>query len=119
MFDTSIMKTSLVTEAELLVHSLATALTAPSFAECLPCYLDRMLRTVPCDGTLRLARRYRDAIAPRATALERRMHDRGGYCDCEILWNVYVSKSEEVIPCSGTPRASTAACELWEGRRRR
>ena|GEM_PF-4505027 len=51
------MNTPLVTEAEQLVHSLATALTEPQPAECLPCYLDRTLRTAPCDGTLRLAKR--------------------------------------------------------------
>lgn len=119
MFDTSVMKTPLVTEAEQLVHSLATALTEPQPAECLPCYLDRMLRTAPCDGTLRLATRYRDAVAPRATALEKRMYDRGGYCDCEILWNVYNPKSEDVSPCPGVPRGSTSPCDLWERPRRR
>jgi len=113
------MNTTPVTEAEQLVHSLATALTEPQPSECLPCYLDRLLRTAPCDGSLRLAMRYRDAVAPRATTLERRMHDRGGCCDCEILWNVYNSKSEDVFPCTGVPRGSTAACDLWEGRRRR
>lgn len=113
------MNTPVVTEAEQLVHSLATAMTEPRPAECLPCYLDRVLRTAPCDGTLRLARRYRDALAPRATALERRMHDHGGCCDCEILWNVYASKSEDVYPCTGVPRGSTAPCNLWEAPRRR
>ncbi|MFD5215417.1 DUF2695 domain-containing protein [Microbacterium sp. NPDC058345] len=114
----SAMNTSLISEAEGIVRSLATALIAPQPAECLPCYLDRVLRTAPCDGTLRLARRYRDIKAPRATALERRMHDRGGCCDCEILWNVYTSRSDEVFPCRGVRRGSTAPCDLWERSRR-
>lgn len=107
------METSLIAEAEELVHSIATTLTEPQPAECLPCYLDRLLRTAPCDGTLRLTRRYRDAVAPRATALERRMHDQGACCDCEILWNVYTSKSDDVFPCQGVRRGSTAPCGLW------
>lgn len=112
------MDTSLITEAEDLVRGLAATLTSPLPAECLPCYLDRMLRTAPCDGTLRLAKRYRDAVAPRATALERRMQDRGGFCDCEILWNVYNAKSDEVIPCLGVRRGNTSPCDLWTARRR-
>jgi hypothetical protein len=118
MFDTRGMNTPLVNEAEQLVHALAAALTEPLPAECLACYLDRLLRSAPCDGTLRLAQRYRDALAPRATALERRMHDRGGCCDCEILWNVYNSKSDEVYPCRGVRRGSTEPCSLWERPRR-
>lgn len=118
MFDALGMETPLVTEAEQFVRSMAAALTEPQHAECLPCYLDRLLRTAPCAGTLRLAQRFRDAVAPRAIALERRMHDRGGCCDCEILWNVYTSKSDDVLPCSGVPRGSTAPCELWHVRRR-
>jgi hypothetical protein len=119
MFDTLGMRATPVTEAEELVRSLANTLTAPQSAECLPCYLDRVLRIAPCDGTLRLAKRYRDAVAPQATALERRMHDSGGYCDCEILWNVYPSKSDDVHPCRGVRKGSTSPCELWGRPRRR
>lgn len=118
MFETGRMETPLVTEAEQLVQALAAAITEPRDGECLACYLDRLLRTAPCDGTHRLARRYRDAMAPRATALERRMSDRGGHCDCEILWNVYDSKSDEVSPCLLVRRGSTTPCGLWERHRR-
>ncbi|WP_425464517.1 DUF2695 domain-containing protein [Nocardioides eburneiflavus] len=37
-----------------------------------------------CCTTLRFATRYRDLRAPRAVGLERRLGDRGGFCDCEI-----------------------------------
>lgn len=112
------MNTPHVDEAEQFVRSLAATLTEPLTGECLACYLDRLLRSAPCDGTLRLAQRYRDALAPRATALERRMHDRGGCCDCEILWNVYNAKSDEVHPCRRVRRGSTEPCSLWERPRR-
>ncbi|MEW1962393.1 DUF2695 domain-containing protein [Microbacterium sp. NPDC077644] len=107
------MNTTPATEAEQIVRSLARTLTAPQPTECLPCYLDRVLRVARCDGTLRLAKRYRDTVAPRATALERRMHQSGGCCDCEILMNVYESKSDDVHPCQGTRKGSTSPCGLW------
>jgi hypothetical protein len=63
--------------------------SAPHGAECLPCYLARLLDRHGCDGTLRWSMRWRDARAPRATKLDRRLGDRGGFCDCEVLLNVY------------------------------
>ena len=105
-------------EAEEHVHALAEKLTAPRDRECLPCYLDRVLRDARCDETLRFAKRYRDAVAPRATGLERRMEDGGGFCDCEILMNVYLPWSETVEPCKGARRGSTQACTLWHRQRR-
>jgi hypothetical protein len=107
------MENSLTLEAEKIVRTLATTLTAPLDAECLPCYLDRVLRDVPCDNTLRLTQRYRDAVAPRATGLERRMREGGGYCDCEVLWNVYWAFSDTVEPCQGVRHGSTKPCGLW------
>lgn len=112
------MKPTLISEAERIVHDLATELTEPHPGECLACYLDRVLRPAPCNGTLRHAQRYRDAMAPRAVALERRMHERGGCCDCEILWNVYKPKSDEVAACLHVRRGSTAPCGLWDRIRR-
>lgn len=112
------MTTTAIEKAESLVHALAAELTVPQCGECLPCYLDRMLRDARCDGTLRFARRYRDEAAPRATGLERRMCDGGGFCDCEILWNVYTPWAEEVEPCQGVRRGSTQPCTLWHRRRR-
>lgn len=107
------METAIDAQAEEFVRDLAAAMVAPQPGECLPCYLDRVLRDVPCDTTLRLARAYRDAVAPRAVALERRLGDGGGFCDCEVLWNVYWSKSDDVKPCRGVRRGSTKPCDLW------
>lgn len=115
---TALMQQKIIDEAEELVRQWADALTAPRPSECLPCYLDRVLREGRCDNTLRWSRAYRDAVAPRATALERRLSQRGGYCDCEVLLNVYWSKSDDVIPCRGARSGSTQPCGLWVQHRR-
>ncbi|WP_454293910.1 DUF2695 domain-containing protein [Salana multivorans] len=81
------MTIDLETEAHL--RALSTTLTEPGHTECLLCYVERMLREFGCDTTLRYARRFRDLRAPRATALERRLARKGGFCDCEIFWNGY------------------------------
>ncbi|WP_347754265.1 DUF2695 domain-containing protein [Agrococcus sp. ProA11] len=74
-------------EAEAFVRSLIDDWLAPHPHECLACYLDRAVATFGCSGDLRLAQRYRDRLAPRATALERRLEAGGGFCDCEVLMN--------------------------------
>ncbi|MFT3799555.1 DUF2695 domain-containing protein [Microbacterium sp.] len=107
------MNISIVAEAESIIRNLVGELTAPRPRECLPCYLDRVLCDARCDHTLRLTGLYRDAVAPKATALEERMQSRGGFCDCEVLMNVYESKSDHVYPCLGVRRGSTQPCGLW------
>lgn len=107
------MEPSIDTEAERLVRAASDSLTAPLPGECLPCYLDRVIRDVRCDGSLRLASHYRDLMAPRATALERRLHENGACCDCEVLMNIYLSKAETVWPCETVRRGSTQPCGLW------
>ena len=67
--------------------SVARSLTRPHARECLVCYVLRMLNEFGCDTTLRFARGYRDLRAPRATALETRLGNMGGFCDCEIFLN--------------------------------
>jgi hypothetical protein len=108
------MTDSIDLEAERLIREYAGRLATIQPRECLACYLDRVLRDTGCDGSLRLARAYRDAVAPRATALERRLGDHGGFCDCEVLMNVYWARSDRVVPCLGVRRGSTQPCELWE-----
>jgi hypothetical protein len=65
----------------------AAVAAEPTSEECLLCFVTRMLDTAGCDNTLRWAMRWRDARAPRATGLARRLERQGGYCDCEILMN--------------------------------
>ena len=78
------------TAIERELHTVAEALTTPLPRECLLCFVWRMLEDFGCNATLRWARHWRDARAPRATALEHRLGQRGGFCDCEIFLNGWV-----------------------------
>ena len=55
-------------ELEQHLSDLSTALTAPGSAECVLCYVERVLAAFGCDGTLRWARRWRDLRLPRRPA---------------------------------------------------
>lgn len=129
-------------EAEAFVRELQELWLAPRERECLVCYLDRTLRHVGCANDLRLAGRYRDLVAPRAFALERRLADSGGFCDCEVMmnayepsWRLWTPAWEEELPdggaivheadypkemprCAGVRRGSTRGCTNWQVRRR-
>jgi hypothetical protein len=77
------------TTAETVVGTCNEALTAPRDRECLTCYLHRMLAEFGCNHELRWAMHWRDRNAPKAQALRRRLMDHGGFCDCEVLYNVF------------------------------
>ncbi|MBA2324802.1 MAG: DUF2695 domain-containing protein [Pseudonocardiales bacterium] len=92
------METDAATQAERLVYDLSQTLTAPADRECLPCYLARML-----------------------TALTERLRNRGGFCDCEVLLNVYPAwlpdDGQTPAPCQGVlRRGSTKPCRPGRGR---
>src|SRR3990170_8710034 len=93
-----------------------------------------------CTG-LHWAARYRDLRAPRATALEQRLGQKGGFCDREIflhgyepapeLWtperevdedghtyHVEAVPPDQLPPCRGVRAGSTQGCTLWVRRRR-
>jgi hypothetical protein len=124
----------LVTNTENELRVLSSALTDPHEGECLLCYVYRMLEH-GCTG-LRWALHYRDLRAPRATALEDRLGQKGGYCDCEIFMNAYEpahelwtpgreydegritywidpEPPEQLPPCRGVRAGSTKGCTLW------
>lgn len=130
---------SLVTDTESELRALSSALTDPHEGECLLCYVHRML-PLGCTG-LRWATRYRDLRASRATALERRLGEKGGFCDCEILLNAFEPAPElwtpdhevdadgetrhvesdwpeQMPPCRGVRAGSTQGCTLWVRQRR-
>lgn len=113
-------------EGELI--ELSQLLTTPKEGECLFCYVHRMLTSHGCNCKLRWAARWRDLRAPRATALERRLGSRGGYCDCEIFMNGWTASAaittwdpetdDEIWPdpmpsCPGVRPRSTQSCSLW------
>jgi hypothetical protein len=124
--------TTIDQEAEALLRAASSLLTDPREGECLLCFVARMLDDFGCDTTLRWSLRFRDARAPRATALAARLGDVGGFCDCEIFLNGYrvaealgdVDESGDRIglaappDCAGARRGSTRPCGAWERRRR-
>ena len=111
--------------AESLVGELSEALTAPGDRECLTCYLTRMVSEFGCDNHLRWAEHWRDRNAPRASALADRLAGHGGFCDCEVLMNVYphlLAEDEDApaLPCLGVSRrGSTKPCRPVPPRRPR
>lgn len=99
----------------------------PPRYECLACYLNRMLEH-GCIG-LKWCTTYRDMRAPRATAMERRFPELGGYCDCEVMANIFRAndalwprstdgKVNEtyVPPCHKVRLGTIKPCELWNMR---
>ena len=92
-----------------------TQFAEPGERECLRCYLTRVIARFGCDGTYRWTENWRDQRAPGAKALARRLARQGGYCDCEVVLNVYPDYPDvsEPIPCAGVPLAgSTMPCDL-------
>lgn len=135
-------ESSIDTDVETWLRDVAADLTEPRPHECLLCFVRRMLEEFGCRTTLRFAVRYRDLRAPRAVGLERRLGDKGGFCDCEIFmngwsaarhlwtpevaverdgWTEVLEESEppaSMPDCTGVRRGSTQPCTLWEPRRR-
>jgi Protein of unknown function (DUF2695) len=94
---------------------LSRTLTEPGNRKCLRCYILLMLDQFGCDNTLRRAEHWRDLRAPRAIALARSLSRRGGFCDCEVILNVYRNHpaSEQLPPYAGVSRrGSTRPCAL-------
>ncbi len=112
------------------LRTVADALTTPLPVECVLCYVWRMLDAFGCNATLRWVRQWRDARAPRATALERRLGRQGGFCDCEVFLNAWVpagspAGSDWTTPavpavglCAGVRRGSAQPCRRWTARPR-
>lgn len=127
-------------DAEQFVREVADRLVRPNEGECLACYENRLLGEFGCDHTLRFARTFRDQRVPRATRLERRLRDGGGFCDCAVMRNVFVPEGRlwsssrwdthadgydyfvqarppsTMPPCEKVRRGSTKPCTLWEHR---
>lgn len=125
-----------VGEAEALVRSFAAELTAVRPGECLVCYLARQMAVSGC-GKWSHVLRYRDAVAPRATAVIERLQQAGACCcACELFLNGYqlhprfwtpereieqdgftvlidAEEPDEVPPCGGVRRGSTQPCKNW------
>lgn len=127
----TLSETRAVEEAEAIVLDLTRRLTNPGDGECLYCYVVRMLDNHGCDNTLRWAGAFRDLRAPRATGLESRLGQMGGFCDCEIFLNgvtlaprlLVGEDADERWPnprprCDRVRAGSTKGCANWVRRRR-
>ena len=85
-----------VRDAEEYLQLVVAEVMAPHPAECVLCYVARMLGEHVCDETLRWTGRFRELRSPRATALEGRMQAVGGFCDCEVFLNGYRLRREHL-----------------------
>ena len=102
-------------EVETELADLAERLTAPGRAECLRCFLLRMITEFGCDGTFRWTIRWRDVCAGQPGKLLDQLAGRGGYCDCEVLVNVYPDYPpvDVALSCAGVPKpGSSRPCDL-------
>ena len=102
-------------EVETELADLAERLTAPARAECLRCFLLRMITEFGCDGTFRWTIRWRDVCAGQPGKLLDQLAGRGGYCDCEVLMNVYPDYPpvDVALSCAGVPKpGSSRPCDL-------
>ena len=110
------------------VSEVATQLLASPKPECVLCYVVRMLEQFHCDTSLRFATGWRDQRVPAATGLERRLGNRGGFCDCEIFLNGWaladqycvvdpqtgdLEPPEPMPACRGVGPRSSQPCALW------
>src|SRR5258708_29876886 len=92
-------------EVETELADLAERLTAPARAECLRCFLLRMITEFGCDGTFRWTIRWPDVCAGHPGKLLGQLAGRGGYCDCGVLVDVYPDYPPVDVPlsCAGVP----------------
>jgi hypothetical protein len=107
------------------ITSLAEVM--PLDAECLACFVHRMVRDQGCTDALRWVEHFRRLRAGRATALTRRLGDRGASCDCSVttvVWQPHpglwewddageLSPPTHLPACSGVRPNSTQPCQHW------
>jgi hypothetical protein len=91
------VEAAVIAAAEEHVRSLVPRPTWPS-RDCLACYLHRALRVHGCDGKLTLTHKWQGEqriLRRRTGGLTEWLKRRGGFCDCEVLMNVYPDRE----PC--------------------
>lgn len=91
-----------VQQAERVIRRLLVSAFGPRERECLPCYLQRVVAEYGCNGTLEWTHRWQEhqrARRIRTGGLTARLKSQGGFCDCEVLMNVY-----DLDPAGGPSR---------------
>jgi hypothetical protein len=101
-------------EAERFLASLAPAAGGPEPHECLRCFVRRTVSRHGCDGGLRFVRRWQQANPSASSNLIADLEDQGGYCDCEVVLNVFRDEipppTRPLADCPSVhPRADTSA----------
>ncbi len=77
--------------------------TAPLPDECLPCYLYRMVDTQECERDFRWVHRWQHAQLARLAGLDDWLNERGGHCDCEVLYYAFRDFFGGEPPVGGLP----------------
>jgi len=109
------MADDMAREVESEIADLAERVTAPGPDECLRCFLLRMITEFGCDGTYRWTIRWRDVRSTQPRGLLDQLGRRGGFCDCEVLMNVFPDYPQVsvALPCAGVARpGSWRPCDL-------
>jgi hypothetical protein len=106
-----------------MTTTLDKARTTPRTRECLTCYLYRMLAQFGCHRDLRWTLHWRDHNAPRKSALARSLMDRGGFCDCEVIftvfrWHTARDVEDPLMSCRGVRRGTVNPCRRRYPRKR-
>jgi hypothetical protein len=60
--------------------------------------IDRSLDEHGCDNTLRAAKQWAVSAGVDWSTLQAQLEGNGGYCDCEVLFNVIVAPDDEPEP---------------------
>jgi hypothetical protein len=95
---------AVIAAAEEHVRACLRIALLPRPTDCLACYLHRALRRGGCDGKLTLTHEWQGhqrAMRRRTGGLTAFLKSRGGYCDCEVLMNVYPDREPDDDPQSG------------------
>ncbi|MBK5306848.1 MAG: DUF2695 domain-containing protein [Frankiaceae bacterium] len=94
---------AVIAAAEQHVKECLSAALLPRPTDCLACYLHRAVDRWGCDGKLTLTHEWQGhqrRMRRRTGGLTAYLKSRGGYCDCEVLMNVYPDREPDDNPQS-------------------
>lgn len=95
---------AVIAAAEEHVRTCLRSALLPRRNDCLACYLHRALEQRECDGKLTLTHEWQGhqrLLRRRTGGLTAWLKSRGGFCDCEVLMNVYPDREPDENPQGG------------------